>query len=235
MINVRERWLVAGALCLILWPALSCTQDARWKKNMSLGERALEEARYDEAEKIFLACVSDAENFGESDERLPLSLNNLAWLYRLQGKYAEAEPLYQRALGIYETALGPEHPYVATGLNKLALLYPTPGKYAEAEPLYQRSLAIREKALGPEHPDVAQSLNNLALLYKAQGKHAEAEPLDQRALGIYEKALGPEHPDVATSLNNLAGLYHAQGKHAEAKDMEERAKAIRAKRDPGRQ
>ena len=193
MINVRERWLVAGALCLILWPALSCTQDARWKKNMSLGERALEEARYDEAEKIFLACVSDAENFGESDERLPLSLNNLAWLYRLQGKYAEAEPLYQR------------------------------------------SLAIREKALGPEHPDVAQSLNNLALLYKAQGKHAEAEPLDQRALGIYEKALGPEHPDVATSLNNLAGLYHAQGKHAEAKDMEERAKAIRAKRDPGRQ
>ncbi len=187
MINVRERWLVAGALCLILWPALSCTQDARWKKNMSLGERALEEGRYDEAEKMFLACVSDAENFGASDERLPLSLNNLAWLYRLQGKYAEAEPLYQRALGIYETALGPEHPYVATGLNNLAGLYHTQGKYAEAEPLYQRSLAIREKALGPEHPYVATNLERYAGSLRKMERDAEAEEMEERAKAIRAK------------------------------------------------
>ena len=31
-----------------------------------------------------------------------------------QGKYAEAEPLYQRALAIYEQALGPTHPDVGT-------------------------------------------------------------------------------------------------------------------------
>jgi len=30
--------------------------------------------------------------------------------YRVQGRYAEAEPLYKRALAIYEKALGPEHP-----------------------------------------------------------------------------------------------------------------------------
>ena len=38
------------------------------------------------------------------------SLNNLAELYRDQGKYAEAEPLYQRALAIYEQQLGASHP-----------------------------------------------------------------------------------------------------------------------------
>jgi len=38
------------------------------------------------------------------------SLNNLAELYRDQGKYAEAEPLYQQALAIYEQLLGPNHP-----------------------------------------------------------------------------------------------------------------------------
>ena len=38
------------------------------------------------------------------------SLNNLAVLYKNQGKYAEAEPLYQRALAIYEKALGSDHP-----------------------------------------------------------------------------------------------------------------------------
>ena len=35
------------------------------------------------------------------------SLNNLAGLYRAQGQYAKAEPLYQRALGIREKALVP--------------------------------------------------------------------------------------------------------------------------------
>ena len=53
----------------------------------------------------------------------PISLNNLALLYRAQGQYAKAEPLYQRALGIREKALGPEHPDVARSLNNLAVLY----------------------------------------------------------------------------------------------------------------
>lgn len=38
----------------------------------------------------------------------------------MQGKYGEAEPLYERALAILEKALGPEHPHVATTLNDQA-------------------------------------------------------------------------------------------------------------------
>ena len=76
-------------------------------------------------------------------------------LYDDQGRYAEAEPLYKRALAIQEKALGPDHPDVATALNNLAVLYRHQGRYAEAEPLYKRALAIEEKALGPDHPDVA--------------------------------------------------------------------------------
>ena len=72
------------------------------------------------------------------------SLNNLALLYDNQGKYAEAEPLYQRSLAIWEKALGPEHPNVAASLNNLAFLYNNQGKYAEAEPLHKRALAIME-------------------------------------------------------------------------------------------
>ncbi len=63
------------------------------------------------------------------------SLNNLAALYKAQGRYAEAEPLHKRALAIFEKALGPKHPDVAQSLNNLAVLYATQGKYAEAEPL----------------------------------------------------------------------------------------------------
>jgi hypothetical protein len=41
------------------------------------------------------------------------SLNNLAWPYRIQGRYVEAELLLQRALTIAEQALEPTHPLVA--------------------------------------------------------------------------------------------------------------------------
>jgi tetratricopeptide (TPR) repeat protein len=51
------------------------------------------------------------------------SLNNLALLYYQQGKYTEAEPLYERALAISEHILGSEHPHTqATRRNYDSLL-----------------------------------------------------------------------------------------------------------------
>jgi len=41
------------------------------------------------------------------------TLNNLAELYKTQGQYSVAVPLYWRALAIREKALGPEHLDVA--------------------------------------------------------------------------------------------------------------------------
>jgi len=154
------------------------------------------------------------------------SLNNLGELYRAQGAYDKAEPLYVRALAIREQVLGPMHPHVAQSLNNLAALYQAQGAYAKVEPLYVRALAISEKALGPTHPDVAPCLNNLAELYREQGTYDKAEPLYVRALAIVEKALGPMHPHVAKSLNNLAQLYLAQGAYAKAEPLYVRALAI---------
>jgi tetratricopeptide (TPR) repeat protein len=104
-----------------------------------------------------------------------------------QGRFSEALPPAQRALGMREKALGPDHREVAVSLNSLAELYRAQGRYADAEPLYKRALAIWEKAHGPDHPEVATGLNNLALLYQAQGRYADAEPLYKRALAIWEK------------------------------------------------
>jgi CHAT domain-containing protein/lipopolysaccharide biosynthesis regulator YciM len=146
-----------------------------------------------------------------------------------QGKYNEAEPLAKRSLDIFEKALGPNHPDVATSLNNLAQLYYSQGNYSAAEPLYKRSLDITEKALGSNHPDVATSLNNLAQLYYSQGNYSAAEPLFKRSLDITEKALGSNHPDVATSLNNLAQLYYSQGNYSAAEPLFKRSLSIREK------
>jgi hypothetical protein len=48
---------------------------------------------------------------GPDDPDVASSLNNLALLYHTQGKYAEAQPLYQRSLAICEKVLGPDHPH----------------------------------------------------------------------------------------------------------------------------
>ena len=109
-------------------------------------------------------------------------MTDLASLYQKQGRYADAEPLYKRALAIREKALGPDHPWLATSLNNLAMLYFKQGRYAEAEPLSKRSLAIGEKALGTDHPDVATWLNNLAKLYWSEDRYADALPLAQRVI-----------------------------------------------------
>ena len=53
------------------------------------------------------------------------TLNNLALLYDSMGAYEKALPLYQRALGIREKVLGPEHPDVATTLGLTHLKYKT--------------------------------------------------------------------------------------------------------------
>ncbi|MFM6270990.1 MAG: tetratricopeptide repeat protein, partial [Dolichospermum sp.] len=74
-------------------------------------------------------------------------LNNLALLYNNQGRYTEAEPLYIRALSIYEQQLGENHPYVATSLNNLAALYRNQGRDGDAASILQRAQSIQERLL----------------------------------------------------------------------------------------
>jgi len=72
-------------------------------------------------------------------------LNNLAGLYHHQGRYADAEPLFKRALAINEKSLGPDHPALATPLGNLAGLYADQGRYADSE---QVGKCGRDTAIG---------------------------------------------------------------------------------------
>jgi len=154
---------------------------------MRAGVAAYQQGHYAEAVKQTKAALSAAEAFGPDDPRLATTLNHLALFYDAQGKYAEAEPLYKRALAIREKILGPEHPRLAITLNNLALFYRAQGKYAEAKPLYKWMLAIWEKALGPEHPRVATSLENYAAVLRKTGRTTEAANLEARAKAIRAK------------------------------------------------
>ena len=180
----KVSWVLVGILCLVLVLILARTQETQWREHIAAGAKAHWEGRYCDAVNSFQAAVKEAEAFGPQDPRLATSLNNLAELYRLQGKFVDAEPLYKRSLAIREKALGPEHPRVAGSLNNLAGLYYQQGKYNEAEPLYKRSLAIWEKALGSEHPHVATSLENYAMLLRKTNREVEAARMEAHAEAI---------------------------------------------------
>jgi tetratricopeptide (TPR) repeat protein len=154
-----------------------------------------------------------------------VNLNNLAELYRTQGKYEKAEPLYQRALTIFEEA-DATHSHMASCLNNLALLYTAQEQYEKAELLYQRALVIWERQGENMQINLANCLNNLANLYYAKEKYEEAEPLYQRALTIWKKEGEAIHPDRALNLSNLAELYRVQGKYKEAEPLYLQALAI---------
>ncbi len=166
------------------------------------------------------------ESFGPDQPSVATTLNNLAGLLWRLSRYEEAEPLYRRALAIFEADNGPDHTEVASTLNNLAVLLGSLSRYEEAEPLYRRALAIHEAAYGPKHPLVATNLNNLANFLRTLARYEEAGPLFRRALAIEEAAYGPDHPEVATTLNNLAVLLESLLRYEEAEPLYRRALAI---------
>ena len=68
----------------------------------------------------------------------------LAGVFTAQGRYEQAEPLYERSLSILEKELGPRHPDVAKTLEFYATTLQMLGRGAEADRLDARAKAIVE-------------------------------------------------------------------------------------------
>ena len=198
--------------------------------------------KYTEAEALFKRALDiqkrvlaiEEEASGPEDQKewkVLSSLEDLAGLYVGQQKYAEAEPLYKRALAMAEKRFGPEHFLAAMSMTRLATLYAAQGKHTEAEALYLRALAIDEIAIRTNSvgPNLAGDLVGLAELYRDQGKYAEAEPLYERLLAVTIKSHAGVGPVVASVLEEYAALLRQMGRSDEAKQMEVRAGEIRAR------
>lgn len=188
---------------------------------------AYQEGRYRDAERLLRAELQRIKRQSPDAVELGELLGELADLYRVQARYAEAEPLYQRAIALAEAHYGADHPGLARLLNSLALLYRAQGDYDRAEPLCRRALAIAEHAHGAEHPGTMATLSNLLTVCLAQGHFREAAPLFQRAVMLKERLLGPRHPALASSLSNYAAFLRKTRSEAEAAPWEARVRRIR--------
>src|SRR5262245_33459081 len=101
--------------------------------------RLHERGNYDAAEKLYRAAIAAWGTEGRaSSEKAAITVTNLATLYRQRGRYAEAAPLFERALHILE----PNSLTAMTTLNNLAELHRSQRNFPEAEKAATRALDI---------------------------------------------------------------------------------------------
>ena len=200
---------------------------ASWQDDYASGQQALLYRDYAAAEQHLASALAQAEDFGSTDDRLARTLSELAHVYRMQRKDADAEPLLERAILLFDQATGPDNPNIAATLVAAAEVRANLHDARSAQPLAKRALIIRENQLGLSHPAVADTLDLLAMLQTRLRDTAAAEQLLRRALKIREESYGAHHRSVASSLDNLAELYITQRNLAEAEQLLARAMRIR--------
>src|SRR5437660_1518835 len=126
----REQWMTQAIVALnVAFPEMMHQGWEQWEQCSRLLPHVLTVAANTAPQTLSLELAS-------------LLTKAADYLYQ-RAQYTQAEPLYRRALSIYEQMLGSEHPRVAFPLCGLAGLYREQGRYAEAEPLYRRALPLR--------------------------------------------------------------------------------------------
>ncbi|MEM6910072.1 MAG: tetratricopeptide repeat protein [Verrucomicrobiota bacterium] len=136
-----------------------------WREDEALRQLArflLQAERRAEAILLLERLATSVETlFGSNHPQLATELNLLGVALKREGRFKEAEQIYQRALQIDESRLPENDPRIARDLNNLAALYEVQERYGEAATLSKRHLLIlmrRSLQENKRHPllDVAQ-------------------------------------------------------------------------------
>lgn len=138
-------------------------------------------ARWAEAQELLVRLLALREELSGDDElNVALdhaaTLGHLALLHQQQGRTADAEVLYDRALTFYARH-APGHPDVAATLNNLAALYLADGRLGAAEPLLRRALAMAASAPPERAAELDRAVReNLDRLEALRGAPIEGIP-----------------------------------------------------------
>lgn len=122
------------------------------------------------------------------------SVRKLAFAYFYLTQYAQAEPLFRRALALQEKADGADHPAVAVSVMDLARVCQALERYPEAEMLWKRALGILEKVVEPDHYRLLKPLQGYRGVLIKLGREAEAKAVDVRIQTIEKK-----YPDYSNA------------------------------------
>ncbi len=149
------------------------------------------------------------------------SMEHLAEVLYHLGEFAEAEELWERALGIVESISGEEDPRLCPILDSLGAIYYRRGEMEQIEASCTRSLRISEAAYGRQNPRSIDRLLNFGEMMIGRKQFDRAVEILADVVRISEQAYGEEHPTVA---KHLVEYGYALGK---AESFEDAGAALR--------
>jgi len=202
---MRLRSALALLAVLILVQGCSTVQAIRANILDDRGNAAEDRGAYEQAIEMRRQALRISQDlWGEPNRTVASRLTSLAGTYREMGDYANARPLYERALAMYEAAHSPPSSVGVALANYGGLLLDT-GNYTAARRIIEQDLATIEQAYGPEDPEVAIKLSVLGRLLHRVGDYEAARSLYERALRMGERIKGAEH-FVSRRLRDLGDL-----------------------------
>lgn len=141
---------------------------------------------------------------------------NLAFIYQLSGRYAEAEANFLEIKKVFDNRKQTGNSEYAGLLNQLGILYIQMGKTDKVEELLKKSQEVYKKRFTEQNIYYAKVTNDLGNFYRMTGRYAEAEKQLDKALSVRESLLGINHPDYVNTKENLAILYWKSGRNNQA-------------------
>ncbi len=143
---------------------------------------------YDKAELLLLDVIRiRRETLGQEHYKIGKSLNKLALIYIITGKYPKAEKCLTESLDLLKKAFdkfGQDNINLAPTYHNLGLLFLKTGKYEESEFNLNKALSIRRDKFSGSHPDIARNLLTLSSLYSQTDRKDKSEETNNVAVSM---------------------------------------------------
>jgi tetratricopeptide (TPR) repeat protein len=170
------------------------------------------------------------ERTGENSLEAALAYSTVAESYRIMSAGERALPLYRKARVLYEKALGPDHPRVASLLSQEGLILMHDGKFALADQAMTQAVKSLKKTCPDCQAELAITQSNLGLLRLRQKRYRDADEAFSAVIELREKVNASTAPELADALQNLAAVREKEHLLDDAARLNSRAQMIRAYR-----
>lgn len=157
-------------------------------------------------------------NPAQSEMERAMQLNEQSLRLSREEHFAEALPLAEQVLVIFEKNLPPDHPNIAIGLGNLAQLETRLGRNDTAMSHFARARALLEKNPKADQANLGMILANIADLEARQKHYDKAAPLLHQSIILLAARSGNE-ATLDALRNELAEIERAQGQDPEADSL----------------
>lgn len=172
-------------------------------------------------EHLVLASMAMIAN-GQENEVATVDVS-IGDIYLSLGRFDEAVFSYQKALTVFKSTKGENHPSVALVFIRLADLYFKTGKLRESKSYCESALRIYAKPVpATTSEEIASGLTEISAIYEAMNEHEEALRLLQKAMKLLEDAPGQRNT-IAGIEAQMGVMFYMVGKFGEARTSFENA------------